>query len=104
MSLYRKKPVVVEAFQINNREQMDEISFAQDWPQWGQDAWLKQFDEPGSIYPLAGALCICTLEGSLVISNGDWIIQGVHGEIYPCKPDIFAATYEAASSTPKEKA
>lgn len=95
MPKFRKKPVVIEAFQILNKEEMDAASFSTDWPAWAQDAWLKPFETPGSIYPLAGALLISTLEGSLVISNGDWIIQGVKNEIYPCKPDIFAATYDA---------
>ncbi len=95
MPKFRKRPVVIEAFQVN-KDKMDESSFAQDWPQWAQDAWLKPFEQQGSIYPLAGALCITTLEGSLTVSNGDWIIQGVKGELYPCKPDIFAATYEPA--------
>ena len=40
-----------------------------------------------------GTVTITTLEGTLTASNGDWIIQGVHGELYPCKPDIFAETY-----------
>ena len=44
----------------------------------------------------AGMVHIHTLEGSMTISDGDWIICGVKGEHYPCKPDIFAATYEQA--------
>jgi len=43
-----------------------------------------------------GTLSIGTLEGQHLVSWGDWIIQGVKGELYPCKPDIFDATYEAA--------
>jgi hypothetical protein len=42
------------------------------------------------------ALAIHTLEGNMIVSPGDWIIRGVQGEFYPCKPDIFAATYEEA--------
>lgn len=41
-------------------------------------------------------IAIPTLEGTMIASPGDWIITGVKGEIYPCKPDIFAATYEPA--------
>ena len=41
-----------------------------------------------------GTVTIKTLEGDHLASKGDWIIQGVHGELYPCKPDIFAATYD----------
>ena len=44
-------------------------------------------------------LLIKTLEGDLTVSPDDWIIQGVKGEIYPCKPDIFAATYEPAEES-----
>lgn len=43
-----------------------------------------------------GNLFIATLEGEMRADKGDWIIKGVQGEVYPCKPDIFAATYEAA--------
>lgn len=42
-----------------------------------------------------GELIVATLEGPLKASNGDFIIKGIQGEFYPCKPDIFAATYEA---------
>lgn len=49
-----------------------------------------------SIDPSDGALLIATLEGVMHASEGDWIIRGVQGEFYPCKPDIFAATYEPA--------
>lgn len=45
---------------------------------------------------------IRTLEGDLKVSPGDWIITGVKGEKYPCKPDIFALTYESAVAEPKE--
>lgn len=82
---FRKKPVVIEAVQ-----------------------WFRDGDHPAvfqaSIEQAAGVtpgvpwqLCgwIKTLEGGHVVNPGDWIITGVKGEHYPCKPDIFAATYEA---------
>ena len=51
--------------------------------------------EPGiGFIPLNGTLDIPTLEGVLVANPGDWIIKGIAGEVYPCKPDIFEATYE----------
>ena len=87
---YRKKPVVIEAFQMTKARRDDNS----EWPHWLNEAWNKPFDAPGSFYPLAGALMICTLEGAHVVSENDWIIQGVKGELYPCKPDIFEATYE----------
>lgn len=76
MARYRKKPVVIEAvqFQVN----FDEIeTFV------GGDAEFRD-----------GELVIATLEGPLRAAPGDYIIKGIKGEFYPCKPDIFAATYE----------
>lgn len=72
-----------------------------DWPQWLNEAWNKQPFEAGAVtcvdYPKSNGtdkLQIVTLEGSMLVDWGDWIIRGVKGELYPCKPDIFAATYE----------
>ena len=86
---YRKKPVVIEATQ-----------------------WFKMGDHPAvERFPFAWAVCkaegypdhdpsdlgiIKTLEGHHQVNPGDWIITGVKGEHYPCKPDIFEATYEKA--------
>lgn len=79
---FRKKPVVIEAVQITDAT----------------------FDAPhpnpehitGVIYdPIKRQVEIPTLEGTMIGSLGDWIITGVKGERYPCKPDIFEATYEA---------
>ncbi|MEJ7745261.1 MAG: hypothetical protein WKF61_00600 [Luteimonas sp.] len=82
---FRKKPVVIEAFHNSGS-----ISLA-DFPAWAIEAVknhsLKLHD--------GGIFSIITLEGAMTASPNDWIIQGVSGEIYPCKPDIFAATYEA---------
>lgn len=65
------------------------------WPDWLLKAWNTPFEDPGSFYPLANtALLITTLEGALTVSVDDWIIRGVKNEIYPCKPDVFAATYD----------
>lgn len=47
-------------------------------------------------YPEDGTMLIDTLEGSMTARSGDWVIRGVKGELYPCKPDIFEATYEPA--------
>ena len=85
---FRKKPVVVDAFKWTAENPME----LQLW-----------FDEHGVVagqgtYGLAGRdVFIKTLEGTMLASPGDWIICGVKGEFYPCKPDIFAATYEAVS-------
>lgn len=87
---FRKKPVVIEAFKWTGGPDQTED------PVWIVDA-IKRGDVH---FPHAGTpectLCIKTLEGEMTAQQGDWIIQGVKGEIYPCKPDIFVATYEPA--------
>jgi len=94
MPFYRKKPVVVEAFQMTEERRKDNS----DWPEWLNAAWQKKETEIGALYPennpYTGKLRIVTLEGNQLVSWGDFIIQGVQGEIYPCKPDIFEQTYE----------
>ncbi len=78
---FRKKPVVIEAIQFtgSNWEKIGEIV--------GQKASLaRKHDSP--------ILLINTLEGEMRADIGDWIIKGVKGEFYPCKPDIFELTYE----------
>ncbi len=96
---YRKKPVVVEAFQMTNERRSDNS----EWPEWLHDAWNKTWPSVGAVgsefFPNSDGsdrLVIYTLEGVHTVSWGDWIIQGVRGELYPCKPDIFEATYEPA--------
>jgi hypothetical protein len=82
---YRKKPVVIEAFQW---KPMGHASTDGYIPHW---FITTNYDVgPGN------CLIIKTLEGNMRADPDDWIIQGVKGEIYPCKPDIFAATYEPA--------
>jgi len=69
---FRKKPVVIEA-----------------------TLWQKDGDHPEvTPYAIEGFGWIATLEGGHIVTPGDWIIQGVHGEHYPCKPDIFEETYD----------
>lgn len=81
---YRKKPVIVDAYNLLLDAEMD------DSPKWIQDAVTG-----GSIRAHSGrSLLIRTLEGDMVAMHGDWIIRGVQGELYPCKPDIFEQTYE----------
>ena len=96
MSQYRKKPVVIEAFQMTEAHRWDNS----EWPIWLDDAWREPTGGEGSLFCEQNKgddhtqLYIGTKEGTLNITFGDWIIQGVQGEIYPCKPDIFDATYE----------
>jgi hypothetical protein len=98
---FRKKPVVIEAFQMTVERRMDNS----EWPNWLNRAWNGDPYQLGTLQrvdadaPLPDLLQIVTLEGLLLVSWGDWIIRGVKGELYPCKPDIFEATYETASGT-----
>lgn len=73
---YRKKPVEIDAGQWFSNGQC---------PVWAQ----QKVNEKGTHFLVA------TLEGEMRGETGDWIIKGVKGEIYPCKPDIFEMTYEA---------
>jgi hypothetical protein len=82
--LWRKKPVVIEARQFDGSREC-----AADLLEW--------MDDTGACWNDDGTICIPTLEGVMVAEAGDWIIQGVMGEFYPCKPDIFAMTYEVAN-------
>jgi hypothetical protein len=98
MIKFRKKPVVIEAFQMTESRRRNNF----DWPQWLHMAWQKNAEENGALFPQIrgtgdGLLCIKTLEGIHLVNFDDWIIQGIKGELYPCKPDIFSATYEPAT-------
>lgn len=97
MAQFRKKPVVIEAFQMTPERRADNS----EWPLWLHEAWNVDYDAPGALQPVnypnsdgTDELEIVTLEGTHRVSWGDWIIRGVKGELYPCKPDIFKATYE----------
>ena len=88
MAKFRKKPVVIEAFRLNERGLI-----AEDWF-WDavtrNDIITHCF---GKHEPDLAWCEIKTLEGTMIANTGDYIIQGVHGEIYPCKADIFQKTY-----------
>lgn len=99
MYSFRKKPVVIQAFQMTEARRLDNS----EWPSWLHMAWNHDRNEVGALQRVdmnitenADRLEIVTLEGPLAITWGDWIIKGVKGELYPCKPDIFEATYEPA--------
>jgi hypothetical protein len=123
MAKFRKKPVVIEAVRwrgyFNNLgiteeapDQPVEITTDNmhliEWkpfPEWlppvsGVIDSLPSDHIPsipvGSIFRQDDSLWIGTLEGAMRADMGDWIIRGIKGEIYPCKPEIFAATYETA--------
>ena len=88
MDKFRKKPVVIEAFQWTGGHDQTEDP---DWAIAALRSGRIYFENPGSH---CCRLMIKTLEGTMAANQGDWIIQGVTGELYPCKPDIFEQTYE----------
>ena len=107
MSFYRKKPVVVEARQFvgdaNETMSITEwlVSNGYPWllgnalePDTLHPTYGKAGDPGIWIDPTTGELVIRTLEGDMRVTYGDYVIKGVKGEFYPCKPDIFEATYE----------
>ncbi len=94
MAYYRKKPVVIEAVLVAD------VLHAAEWqwdalPPWVVAAYENA--EGGHLVFATDSVHITTLEGTMRAEKGDWIIRGVHGELYPCKPDIFDATYETAA-------
>lgn len=86
---FRKKPVVIEAIQWRGDNLREVIAFTGRH----QSATLRSWAHFEDVVRREG-LKIFTLEGHHMASVGDWIIRGVQGEFYPCKPDIFEATYE----------
>lgn len=92
MSLYRKKPVVVEARRITDENILDVAAWA-DQAHTYTGSRHGHTDPPWSHHT---CMLIETLEGGMSAYVGDWVIKGVQGEFYPCKPDIFEATYELA--------
>lgn len=88
MSKYRKKPVVVEA-EVYKEGMEDGYACYEIFGEF-----IGYFDKRGSLPRANRVPAIKTLEGWHEISEGDYIITGVKGERYPCKPDIFAMTYE----------
>lgn len=88
---YRKKPVVIEAFQYDgDLINSNGVPYV---PEWMLEAPHYYDGEPPC------ELYVKTLEGDMHVSVGDYVIRGINGEIYPCKPDIFVKTYEQANSS-----
>ena len=75
---YRKKPIIIEAIQYDGMNQKEIYAFTKGY------AFIKS----------TGQIAIHTLEGEMLVSILDYIIKGVNGEFYPCKPDIFEKSYE----------
>lgn len=84
---YRKKPVVIQAMQL--QDELGQVQSVARWVESNGGGVTEPF------LPTEGhVLSILTLEGEMRAGLGDFIIRGVQGEFYPCKPDIFEATYE----------
>ena len=85
---YKKKPIIIEAVQWTGINLEEIKSFVKDsWDYNYKTKW--DSNDPSNI-----EVKIKTLEGDHIVSIGDYIIKGVNGEFYPCKPDIFKKTYE----------
>ncbi len=94
MPKFRKKPIVIEAVRIGAL--ISDAKYA--WA--SMPAWAKQAYEEAKLIFLPDSLHIHTLEGVMVGNWDDWLIQGISGELYPCKDDIFRATYEPVEEQP----
>lgn len=95
MGLYRKKPVTIEArrFDCSGIRQQNELA-----------NWCGGVLRGMKLPARERVICIPTLEGEMEASFGDWIIRGVEGEHYPCKPNIFAMNYESVDDWAYESA
>ena len=93
MTKFRKKPIVIEAILISDLLYQAEHNF---WamPQWVIDAYEGKTKGIKSLVFASEGIHITTLEGTMLGAPDDWLIQGIQGKLYPCKPDIFKATYE----------
>lgn len=93
MSRYRKKPIVVDAvqwFKYGDHPSVRKTSYGEVSDELGTSGCSRR--EPYYAWHVMGM--IDTLEGKHAVTPGDWIITGIQGEVYPCRPDIFEATYE----------
>jgi hypothetical protein len=82
MTFYQKKPIIVEAFRWTGDEEQTE-----------DPIWIIEAIKNGNAYFERHNFYIRTLEGVMQVGYGDYVIKGIKGEIYPCKPDIFEASY-----------
>lgn len=84
---YRKKPIIIEAYLLHAVD-------CHDCPEW-----LKDLYNNSNLCEIHDThITIKTLEGWMIANKGDYIIKGIKGEFYPCKPDIFEATYEKVTN------
>lgn len=93
MTQYRKKPVTIEAVQFKGWNPTEIKDFVR------ENCEVEIYDN--GVTPPIARIVIHTLEGDMEVSTGDYVIKGVKGEFYPCKPDIFEQTYEPAETQPE---
>lgn len=91
---FRRRPVVIEAVQFNG---LDDYLKIVEWMKASGDTVALA----GEMKYMTPIMLIPTLEGMMAASPGDWIIRGVKNEFYPCKPDVFAVTYEPVGEEAK---
>ena len=89
---FRKKPVVIEAKELTINSWKEIMN----WVGISFCVASVSYPNDGVTLPTLSGMRIKTLEGEMWADPGDWIIKGIKGEFYPCKPDIFEMTYEAA--------
>lgn len=99
MPKYRKKPVQIEAVQFIGIDADYKPMFATSEPDWLKKALELPHNADGAAFVFtqqsrAPYLVVNTIEGAMSATHGCWIIRGVKGELYPCQPEIFAATYD----------
>ncbi len=109
MAKFRKRPVVIDAIKWNGYSNNIGLTNGAepfngeryDYPEWMPpvtnvvtDIRFPAHPKPGEIWRDGEDLWIGTLEGNMTCSPGDWIIRGIKGELYPCRPNIFAETYD----------
>ena len=104
MAKFKKRPVIIDAVKVTAVDfnpsadpMFDGLPFSE-LPMWIVDALREETVVPRGDDRDYAVWDIKTLEGTMTAEPGDWIIKGVQGELYPCKPDIFRATYEPAEA------
>lgn len=84
---FTKKPAIVDAIQFNGKNGKEVL-------EWASETSIENPNDDTAITSFDTDMVIETLEGCMSVREGDWVIRGVKGELYPCKPDIFEKTYE----------
>ena len=92
-TMYRKRPITISAIPFDGTE--TSAAAIGDWMAAHGQPGISSFEIESNGVP--SSFKIKTLEGDMTASPGDYVIRGIHGEFYPCKPDIFAESYEPAA-------